>query len=194
MKPLIGTLVVLASLALAQGHAPVPISPESLRWVSPPNLSALRSAVAEVSVGVLVLYPGIGASAVRAMLRSTAPPMRGLVLEAFGEGNGPSDPDFLAVLSAATADGVVLMDNTQVLAGAVNSGAYATGSGLASAGALSAYDMTPESSLAKLVTLLSSGLSNQAVRTAMQQNLRGELTPPDEPAHTIALGASQARV
>ncbi len=48
VKPLIVPLVLIASLlahlALAQSPAPVRISPESLKWVSPPTLPGLRSA------------------------------------------------------------------------------------------------------------------------------------------------------
>jgi quercetin dioxygenase-like cupin family protein len=48
VKPILEALVLfatlLARLALAQGYAPIRISPESLRWVSPPNLSGVHSA------------------------------------------------------------------------------------------------------------------------------------------------------
>jgi L-asparaginase len=148
------------------------------------QLQALAAGVQEFSVIALVLYPGIQPSTVSGMFDGTSPSLAGVVLEAFGEGNGPSSPQFLDVLSTADANGVVLMDNTQVLTGSVNISAYATGSGLAQAGALSAYDMTPEASLTKLVYLFGTGHSSTEVKTAMQQSLRGEITPPAGAATT----------
>ncbi len=141
-------------------------------------LQTVSSALANFSVVAMILFPGIGASVANAMINTVQPPVTGVVLEAFGEGNGPTNADFLSVLSNANAAGVVLMDNTQVLAGAVNIDAYATGSGLAQAGALSAYDMTPEASLAKLVYLFGIGYASPTVKTQMQVSLAGELTLP----------------
>jgi L-asparaginase len=157
----------------------------SVSLSDPKNAAALReqltrwaAAVAGFSVTSLVLYPGIQASTVSGLLYDTKPPVKGLILQAFGEGNGPSNPDFLGELAKANKSGVVLMDNTQVLAGSVNIEAYETGSGLAKAGALSAYDMTPEASLAKLIYLFGLGDGSDSVKKQMQRSLRGELTPP----------------
>ena len=58
-------------------------------------------------------------------------------------------------------------------------GGYATGNALAHAGVISGYDMTVEATLTKLHYLLSQNLDVQAMRNAMMQNLRGELTPDE---------------
>ncbi|KAA0592275.1 L-asparaginase [Azospirillum lipoferum] len=137
-------------------------------------LDAQVAALEAFSVVMLWLYPGIRASTVSAMLTGTSPAVKGAVLLAFGEGNGPTDPDFLDALSAAVKAGVVLMDNTQVQRGAVLPGAYATG--LGAVGAVGAYDMTPEASYAKLVCLLAGGLDAAAVKAAMPVPQAGELT------------------
>jgi len=162
---------------------------------NPANLSATRdrltnqaSAVRDFAAIVMTLYPGIGASIANAMISRSEPAVRGVVIEAFGEGNGPSAADFLAVLSKANDGGVVLMDNTQVLAGSVNIDAYETGSGLAQAGAISAYDMVPEASLGKLVYLISIGMAPGDIRKTMQQSLAGEITPPETAAVTTRPG------
>ena len=60
------------------------------------------------------------------------PPLRGLVLEAYGTGNAPTaDPEFLAAIAEAAADGMVIVAVTQCLYGSVDLGAYAAGSALA---------------------------------------------------------------
>ncbi|SMH56359.1 asparaginase domain-containing protein [Azospirillum agricola] len=141
------------------------------------ELDAQAAALDGFSVPMLWLHPGIRASTVSAMLSGTVPAAKGLVLLAFGEGNGPTDPAFLAALAGADRSGVVVMDNTQVQAGAVLPGAYATG--LGAVGAVGAYDMTPEASYAKLVCLLAAGLDPVAVKGLMATPLAGELTVID---------------
>jgi len=128
----------------------------------------------QVSVGALPLWPGIPAQVVRNFLQ---PPLKGLVLRAYGVGNGPTNnPDFLAALEEATARGVVIVDCTQCLRGSVHLGDYATGSALAKAGVISGYDMTAEAALAKLSYLFSQSLPVEEIKKLMQTNLRGELT------------------
>lgn len=163
----------------------LPPPPPAQALSDPARLQALRqqlgqyaAALAQFSVVTISFYPGINASLVQAVLQGTRPAVTGAVLLAFGAGNGPSDPAFLGALAAANAAGVVLMDNTQVLAGAVSIDDYATGAGLAQAGALSAYDMTPEASLAKLVWLRAQGLDTPTVKARMAMDLRGEMTLP----------------
>ena len=125
-------------------------------------------------VSALRLFPGISPELVRNVLR---PPLQGLVLEAYGVGNGPdADSEFLAALADATARGVVIVDCTQCLEGTVNLTEYTAGSALARAGVISGFDMTAEAALAKLYYLFSRGGSPDDVKRDMQADLRGELT------------------
>ncbi len=126
-------------------------------------------------VSALRLFPGISPELVRNVLR---PPLQGLVLEAYGVGNGPDhDTAFLAALSDATSRGVVIVDCTQCLEGTVDLAEYAAGSALARAGVISGFDMTAEAALAKLYYLFSRGYRVEKVKREMQRDLRGELTP-----------------
>jgi L-asparaginase len=126
-----------------------------------------------VSIGALRLFPGISA----AMVRGVLAPLQGLVLEAFGSGNGPDqNADLMAALAEAAARGVVIVACTQCLRGAVNLGAYATGASLDRAGLISGHDMTAEAALAKLFYLFSAGHPPEKVRALMGEDLRGELT------------------
>jgi L-asparaginase len=131
-----------------------------LPWTREPVIAAIR------------LFPGISAQILENMLK---PPLEGLVLEAYGAGNGPtSTPGFLDVLRQAHDRGVVVVACTQCLRGSVDLTAYA--SSLASAGVVSGRDMTVEAALAKLYALLGQGLSAERVRALMIEDWRGELS------------------
>jgi L-asparaginase len=137
--------------------------------------SALPEAL-DATVGALRLFPGISAELVRNALR---PPLRGLVLEAYGAGNAPDDdPELLGAIAEATERGVVIVDCTQCLRGTVAPGAYATGSALLRAGVIPGFDLTAEAALTKLVYLLSTPRRPDEVRDLMQRSLCGELTAP----------------
>ena len=126
------------------------------------------------TVGALRLWPGISAQVVHNILQ---PPLRGLVLEAYGVGNGPANnEEFLGALRQAAGRGVVIVDCSQCLKGTVNLEGYATGSALAQAGVISGFDMTTEAALAKLVYLFSQDLDADSIKRLLQTNLRGELT------------------
>jgi L-asparaginase len=127
-------------------------------------------------VSALRLFPGISPALVRNVLR---PPLQGLVLEAYGVGNGPDhDTKFIAALAEAVARGVVIVDCTQCLEGTVKLNEYAAGSALARAGVISGFDMTAEAALTKLYYLFSRGYAPAKVKREMQRDLRGELTVP----------------
>jgi L-asparaginase len=125
-------------------------------------------------VSALRLFPGISPELVRNVLR---PPLQGLVLEAYGVGNGPDqDREFVAAIADATKRGVVVVDCTQCLEGTVDLSEYAAGSALARAGVISGYDLTAEAALAKLYSLFGRGFAPARVKREMQRDLRGEMT------------------
>ncbi len=131
-------------------------------------------AIVNPPVAVLRLFPGITAELLRVILQ---PPLRGLVLETYGVGNGPErDLDFLAVLEEATQRDIVVVACTQCVRGRVDLNAYRTGSALARAGVISGGDMTTEAALAKMFYLFSRGYDARDIRAQMQTDLRGEMT------------------
>jgi L-asparaginase len=135
-------------------------------------------------VGALRLFPGISAQVVHNVLQ---PPLQGLVLEAYGVGNGPSEnKQFMLELQRAIDRGVVIVDCTQCLRGTVNLDDYATGLALARAGVISGLDMTVEAALAKMIYLFSQYQEIDTIKELMQTDLRGELTPPAPEPHRAA--------
>jgi len=130
------------------------------------------------SVSAFRIFPGLDPDSLRNLL---SPPVQGVVLECFGSGNAPDQNDaFLAALREATDRGVVIVAVTQPLRGTADLNLYATGHALQKAGVVSGFDITTEAALAKLYYLFEQGLPPAKVRDLMQENLRGELTPPEE--------------
>ncbi|MCA9539522.1 MAG: asparaginase [Myxococcales bacterium] len=133
--------------------------------------------ITERNVAIIRLFPGISAETLGNFLR---PPLRGAVLQTYGTGNMPDNrPDLLAVLREATERGVVLVNTTQCLRGAVTTD-YAGGNLLDAIGVVGGADMTPEAALTKLAYLLSrDDLRPDEVRRHLRRDLRGELTDPN---------------
>lgn len=130
---------------------------------------------ADPVVGTLRLFPGISTELIKNILQ---PPLKGLVIEAYGVGNAPdNNAQFLDVLQdAVIKHQIVLVDCTQCLKGRVDLNSYVTGSKLAKAGVISGFDMTAEAALAKLFYLFSVGYSLDEIKKKVQENLCGELT------------------
>ncbi len=151
------------------------------------NQSIMRSATGEPGlmagrlgkVAATRLFPGFSGSIMANLCRA---PLQGLVIEAYGAGNGPSnDPEFLGAIEGATAQGIVVVVVTQCARGSVQPGAYATGSALMRVGAVPGYDMTSEAALTKLAVLLGQGYDASTVARMMQRDIAGELSRQDPP-------------
>ncbi|KAG9394088.1 Asparaginase/glutaminase [Carpediemonas membranifera] len=131
-------------------------------------------------VVMLHLYPGITGATVRAMTKGA----KGLVMLAFGTGNGPdANTDFLAALKEAHDAGCVIVDVTQCHQGIVNMGEYATGNAFLAVGAVSGYDLTPEAAYTKLSWLIGRGMSQKDIEWWMANDIRGEMSLPANDIH-----------
>jgi len=127
------------------------------------------------AVAVLHLYPGISARVVDAVLDCCA--LRGLILLTYGAGNPPdANQPLIDCLQRASARGVVIVNITQCLQGAVSQGTYATGATLNRIGVVAGGDMTLEAAFTKTHFLLSQALTSAQVRAALAQPLCGELS------------------
>ncbi|MFY0657315.1 MAG: type I asparaginase [Neptunomonas phycophila] len=127
------------------------------------------------SVSQLVLYPGISNAVIDAALLD--PTVKGVVMSSFGAGNPPdSNEHLMASLATASARGVIIVNITLCHAGEVIQGAYATGETLNALGIIAGADMTAEAAFTKLTVLLSSGMSQEAIRSQLTQSICGELS------------------
>jgi len=124
-------------------------------------------------VGILRLFPSITSATVRAFLQ---PPMRGMVLQSYGAGNGPdARKDLMAIFREATQRGMMIVNITQCSRGQVCT-AYATGKALLDCGVIPGSDLTAEAALMKLSYILSKEeWSDDKKREMMNVNMRGEM-------------------
>jgi len=122
---------------------------------------------------VLKVFPGLTESLVRAVTQSGG--LRGLILETYGSGNAMRSPWLIRSLEEACERGMVIVNVSQCAEGFVEQGRYKTSEELARIGVVGGADMTTEAALTKLMHLLGQELNPEAIRTAMMENLRGEL-------------------
>lgn len=126
-------------------------------------------------IAVLKIFPGITPEVVEAVLHTEH--LRGVVLETFGSGNAPTKEWFIDAIEDAIRRGIVVLNVTQCKAGAVKMYQYEAGVGMQRIGVVGGNDITPEAAVTKLMFLLGMYPDDPgAVKSALQQSLRGEIT------------------
>lgn len=128
----------------------------------------------DTRVSILKIHPGITEGVVEHILCSTE--SRAVIIETYGAGNAPSKEWFISLINKALANGKILLNITQCLAGSVNMDIYATGKCLKNAGVCNGYDCTTEGALAKLFYLMGILEENDRVKEMLETDLRGEIS------------------
>ena len=128
----------------------------------------------DTRVSILKIHPGITPQVVKNIL--LGPETRAVIIETYGSGNAPTAEWFTSIVREANDLGKIIVNVTQCQKGRVNMSLYATGRPLLEAGALSGYDSTTESALAKLFHLLGNYGDNEEVKALFDKDLRGEIT------------------
>jgi len=127
----------------------------------------------DTRVSVIKLFPGLQPEMVQRSMLATG--LKAVVMETFGSGNAPTDPDFLAILIQAIARGILVVNISQCSGGMVVQGRYETSRQLKEVGVVSGSDMTTEAAITKLMVLLGN-YPVEEVRQRMVQSLAGELS------------------
>ncbi|MGB1928098.1 MAG: asparaginase [Mariniblastus sp.] len=130
--------------------------------------------ITATEVAAFRLFPGMSIDILHHLLQR---PLKGIILETFGDGNGPTENrEFLEAISAATQEGMVILGCTQCLHGEMTQGSYATGTALTEAGVIPGRDMTIEAALTKMQFLFSQNFSVNEIRDMIGHNIVGEIS------------------
>ncbi len=128
-------------------------------------------------IAVIKIFPGIDVGIFKALVASG---VRGIVLEAFGAGNIPSEEALADFFREAISAKIVLAVTSQCQKGSVALGRYAASHALRESSAVGVYDMTTEAAVAKLYYLFSKYTDADTVRREMANDLVGEISVVDE--------------
>ena len=128
----------------------------------------------QLNIVVLKLFPGITKATVQAILKQNK--TEAVLLETFGSGNAPTSKWFLDEIKAAINSGQLILNVSQCTGGTVEMGRYETSRSLKDLGVLSAYDMSFEAALTKLIFVLGYKKSKEKRITLLSTNLQGEMT------------------
>ena len=141
---------------------------------APPKKAFHVRELKKIPIGIIKVFPGIQFELFEEIMSES---LKGIVLETFGAGNIPGSPDaILPIVRKARQNGTVLVICSQCLKGSVSLGTYETSAALKEAGAVCAYDMTTEASVAKLYYLFSCGYDAETVKQKMEEDIAGEIS------------------
>lgn len=124
------------------------------------------------NVSLIKFFPGLKNEIISAIINSS----EAIILESFGSGNLSSDKEFLHIIKQAILQNKVIVNCSQCLKGSVEQSKYENSSELEKIGVISAFDMTTESAITKLMYLLGKGLNPEAVKKQFSISLRGEIS------------------
>lgn len=128
----------------------------------------------DTSVMCIDLFPGLNEATLRHQL--STPGIKGIVLRTYGAGNGPTAPWFISAIRDACNRGIVLLNVTQCVNGAVHSNRYVAGDLLSGTGIISGHDITFEAAITKMMHLFGQGLGHDEVVRSLRAPLAGEMT------------------
>ena len=138
------------------------------RAVSDAKVEA-RSAMC-TDVVLLQFYPGMDP----ALFHEVVMKSKGVVIA--GSGLGHVNSNMVPLIKEATDAGIIVVVTSQCLNGRTNLNVYNTGRDMLAAGAITVWDMLPETAYTKLMWALANTSSVEAAKVVMQTPLAGEMS------------------
>jgi L-asparaginase len=120
---------------------------------------------------IIKLFPGIDRNYLASVLNISG--LKGVVLETYGSGNGPTDDWFIDCLKDAIDRGIIIYNVSQCIGGTVNPSQYLTSKRLNDIGVLSGGNITSEAAVTKLMFVLAN--RKKDIAKALTESLRGEM-------------------
>ncbi|MDE6469357.1 MAG: asparaginase [Muribaculaceae bacterium] len=120
------------------------------------------------------LFPGLDEAVLRHQLAT--PGIKGIVLRTYGAGNGPTQSWFINAVREAIERGIVIINVTQCVNGAVRTSRYMGGDYLSAAGVISGHDITFEAAITKMMYLFGCGYDTAEVTRRLAMPIAGEMT------------------
>ncbi len=127
----------------------------------------------DTNVVILRLFPGMTQLILESIINITN--IKGIVIEAFGSGNVPTNHWFAELIKKAVKKGILIVIVTQCDGGVVKIGRYASSKELLEAGVVNGKDMTTEAAITKLMYLLANKNKYNDIKTYLGQSLIGEI-------------------
>ena len=128
----------------------------------------------DTSLMSIDLFPGLNKHVLRHQL--STPGIKGVVLRTYGAGNGPTKSWFIDAVRDAISRGIIILNVTQCVNGAVHSNRYMGGDYLSTAGVVSGHDLTFEAAITIMMFLFGLGLGHDEVVRRLTEPIAGELT------------------
>ncbi len=125
-------------------------------------------------VALLKIFPGFSANVYKNLFDINQ--VKGIIMETFGAGNAPSNDEFRQLIVNYIEKGGIILNITQCNSGSVQQGKYETSSFFDKIGVISGKDMTTEAALAKMMYLLGTEKTKEAVESKLAISLQGEMT------------------
>ena len=157
---------------LAEVGVKITYNTAAIAHVEPSNEPLRIATMLSEGVAIIKLFPGISEHTLRAILSVEG--LRGVVLETYGAGNAPTSGWFLQLMRETIQRGVLVLNVTQCDNGSVEMQLYETGLRLQKAGVLSAYDMTTEAAVTKMMYVLGHESHPERIASMLKESICGE--------------------